>query len=355
MKTLKYLSFILLVLVVACEEEPVEVVFADLGKRSGVFISCEGNFMYGNASLSFYDKVNKKVYNQVFYARNRAPLGDVAQSLASDGKKLYVVVNNSGKIYVLDPVTLEYRGAVTGLVSPRYIHFVSAEKAYVSDLYARQITIFNPQNLQKTGVIDVSDGSDNSSRHPTETFVQAGKWLFVSCWSYDNTLLVIDPEKDMVVDSVKVPKQPQKMVLDKNGKIWVLTDGSYKGAPGGYENPALVRIDPETRTVEQIFRWSQEARHPGDLDINPARDTLLVVAGGFYKMGVDDSRLPAAPFIAAGNRLFFSAGVDPQSGEIYLADAVDYAQNAMVYRFSPGGAVIDSFRVGISPGDYLFN
>ncbi len=355
MKRIAIILILFELVFLSCKELPVETIFAPIGEKRGVFISCEGNFMYGNSSLSFYDKVNRQVYNQIFFARNGAPLGDVAQSLAFHSNSLFVVVNNSGKVVVLNPVTLEYKGVISGLVSPRYIQFIDDKKAYISDLYARRITVFNPATLEKKGYISVSDGKANSAKHSTETFARVGDLVFVTCWSYDNMVLVIDSETDTLVDSISVPAQPKKIVVDCNGKIWVLTGGRYKGAPGGYENPGLVRIDPDTRTVEQIIKWGTQADKPGDMKLSPAKDTLLIIAGDLYKMPVTDKRLPASPAIHAENRLFFSIGIDPENGDIYLADAIDYSQNAVIYRFTSSGIPVDTFFVGINPGDFLFN
>ena len=67
------------------------------------------------------------------------------------------------------------------------------------------------------------------------------------------------------------------------GKIWVLTGGSHTGATGGIRKPALVRIDPETHTVEQIYEWGDQAGYPGDMKLNRDKDTLLI----FYCGGLE--------------------------------------------------------------------
>ena len=44
----------------------------DISKQNGVFIVNEGNFMYDNASLSYYLIDSMKVLNEVFYLGNKS-------------------------------------------------------------------------------------------------------------------------------------------------------------------------------------------------------------------------------------------------------------------------------------------
>ena len=116
---------------------------------------------------------------------------------------MFVVVNNSGKIYALDMQSAGYKGLVTGLTSPRYIHFLSENKAYVSDLYSHNLWIVNPKSYQITGEIELKQG------HTSEYMVQIGNFVYVSSWSFDEYLLIIDTETDFLVDSIRVHPQPK--------------------------------------------------------------------------------------------------------------------------------------------------
>ncbi len=345
MKFIIQLAAVLLLLV-ACTDDPVETIYFDLDTSKGVFISCEGNFMYGNGSLSFYHTVNKKVSNQLFYARNNVPLGDVVQSVARLGNSLFIVVNNSGKIVVADANTMEFKGSITGLISPRYIHFVSGQKAYISDLYAGQLTVINPETFEITGFIPL--GNYNS-----EQMVQVGKYVYVSDWSYGSNVLVVDTETDELIDNIEVSLQPKDLTVDKNGKIWVLSDGGYEGSPTGNEVPAISRIDPETLTIEQIYRFDQEDT-PSNLELNSKGDTLYFLNRHLYKMHIGNRHLPDSAFMHAEQELFYHLAIDPQSNDIYIANAIDYTQDAIVFRFSQSGEVIDSFKVGINPSHFMF-
>ncbi len=325
-----------------------------------VIILNEGNFMYGNSSVSYYDAASGKLVNDVFYNQNGFPLGDVAFSATLHDGLLYIVVNNSGKIVAVNMgkypalAAFSFIKKITGLTSPRYMYFFSDEKAYVSDLYAKAISIVDPSTLAITGTINVDNHSGRFYQHPTEQFVGWDRFIFTNCYSYDNQILVIDPEKDAVVDSVQVLKQPSSMVLDRNGKLWVICDGGYANSAYGNGQPGLVRIDPLTRTVEKVFPL--EAGHwASEVHLNGGSDTLYFINGGIWRMPVGAMALPGEPFIPAGdNQLFYSLGIDPATSEVYAGDAIDNVQQGVVFRYSPAGIPEDTLRVGIIPGAFVF-
>ncbi len=327
------------------------------GALRGVFIVNEGNFMYGNASLSFYDPEEKEIFNDVFFNTNGLPLGDVAHSMTIRENRGYVVVNNSGRIYVIDTETFALKGKITGLTSPRHIHFLSDEKAYVSDLYGQSITIVNPETLEITGSINVSNSDSDFYQHSTEQMVQYGKYVFVNCWSFDHHILVIDTETDEWVDAIEVIRQPQSMVMDRHDKLWVLADGGFPGSPHGQEEPGLIRIDAASRKVEKTFRFAIEDL-PLSLAINGTRDTLYFINEHVYRHPVAAESAPElffeSPYSAQHAGGFRALGVDPVSSEVYLGDAIDHVQPGVVYRLSPQALPLDTLRTGILPGSFAF-
>lgn len=318
--------------------------FSESGK--GVFIVNEGNFNFGNASLSYYDVDGMRVENSVFSRANGISLGDVAQSMTVHDGRGYVAVNNSGVVFVIDLSTFRLAGMLGGLTSPRYVHFACDTKAYVTDLYDTRITIFDPTTMQVTGHVE-------TGRTSTEQMVQYDRYLFVNCWSYDNRILVIDTETDEVCDEITVGIQPTSLVLDRNGKIWTITDGGYEGSPYGYEAPALYRIDAATRKVERELLFAL-GDTPSEIRIDGDGGTLYFINGGVWRMSVDADRLPDEPFIPGSGTIYYGLGVDPETSEVYVADAVDYMQSSVVMRYSPAGELIDSFRAGVAPGDFCF-
>lgn len=322
-------------------------VFGNDGVRAGLFVSNEGNFMYGNASLSFYDIQSKDVENDVFSRANSISLGDVAQSMTLYQGTLYIVVNNSGVIFAIDPQTFKIKGVITGFVSPRYLQVVNSTKAYVTDLYASCIWVVNLQNYTISGAIPTV------GHRSTEQMVLLGTEVFVSCWSYDNTLLVVDTQTDSLCDSLDLGIQPKCMALDKNQKLWVLSDGTTAADIYTNSTPCLYRINPATRRIEQEHVLPY-ANANVSLCLNGTRDTLYYLNHHVWRTEVTQPQLPSDPFLSAGETLYYALTVDPYTSHVYVADAVDYVQSGIISRYTAQGALTDTFTVGIIPGAFCF-
>jgi YVTN family beta-propeller protein len=120
--------------------------------------------------------------------------------------------------------------------------------------------------------------------------VQWNNFLFVSCWSFDNTILVIDTRTDAVVNEIKTGKQPGGLVLDKYNKIWTLCDGGWAKSGTTSRIPMLQRIDAATQTIEKSFSLTADAK-PSRLAINGTGDSLLFINDGIWKIRVNQATM----------------------------------------------------------------
>lgn len=318
---------------------------------TGLFITNEGMFQYGNATLSYYDPETKSVENEVFYRANAMKLGDVAQSMTIRDGVGWIVVNNSHVIFAIDINTFKEVGRITNLASPRYIHFVSDEKAYVTQIWDNRIFIVNPKRYEITGYIECPNMAMESGS--TEQMVQYGKYVFVNCWSYQNRILKIDTETDQVVDELIVGIQPTSLVMDKNYKLWTITDGGYEESPYGYETPSLYRIDAAKFEIEKQFRF-KPGDSPSEVQINGEGDKLFWINKDIWSMDVEADRVPVRPFLKYRDTKYYGLTVNPRNGDVYVADAIDYQQQGVIYRYTANGEPVDEFYVGVTPGAFCW-
>ena len=318
---------------------------------TGLFITNEGMFQYGNATLSYYDPETKQVENEVFYRANAMKLGDVAQSMTIRDGVGWIVVNNSHVIFAIDINTFREVGRITNLSSPRYIHFVSDEKAYVTQIWDNRIFIVNPKRYEITGYIECPNMTMESGS--TEQMVQYGKYVYVNCWSYQNRILKIDTETDRVVDELVVGIQPTSLVMDKNYKLWTITDGGYEGSPYGYEAPSLYCIDAAKFEIEKQFRFKL-GDSPSEVQINGTGDKLFWINDDIWAMDVDADRIPVRPFLKYRDTKYYGLTVNPRNGDVYVADAIDYQQQGIIYRYRADGEPVDEFYVGVTPGAFCW-
>ena len=318
---------------------------------TGLFITNEGMFQYGNATLSYYDPETKSVENEVFYRANAMKLGDVAQSMTIRDGVGWIVVNNSHVIFAIDINTFKEVGRITNLASPRYIHFVSDEKAYVTQIWDNRIFVVNPKRYEITGYIECPNMAMESGS--TEQMVQYGKYVFVNCWSYQNRILKIDTETDQVVDELIVGIQPTSLVMDKNYKLWTITDGGYEESPYGYETPSLYRIDAARFEIEKQFRF-KPGDSPSEVQINGEGDKLFWINNDIWSMDVEADRVPVRPFLKYRDTKYYGLTVNPRNGDVYVADAIDYQQQGVIYRYTADGEPVDEFYVGVTPGAFCW-
>ena len=319
-------------------ENPVDEPFA-IGNGRGVYITNEGNFQWGNAKVSYYDIASGTATEDLFEPANGVSIGDVCQSMVLYNGKGYVVVNNSGKVVVVDPKTFVATATITGFASPRYFLPVGNGKAYVTDFYANSIAVVDLVSNSITGHIPSSGA--------TQELVLSNGKVYVTNEGRGE-IHVIDPATDAVVDTITVSRGANSIVKDANGKLWVACTGG-SGTP-----PALYRIDPQTAQVEAAFPFPNSSDSPWRLNITGSKDTLYFLNGGAYRMAITDTAAPASAFIPADGRNLYGLGVDPVDGTLYLSDAIDYVQRGVVYRYRPDGSPLNTFHAGTIPGSFCF-
>src|SRR6478752_4472955 len=73
--------------------------------RKGIYVLSEGGFNGNNSTLAYYDYDSKNLINDQFKAANSRGLGDTGNDAQVYGSKMYIVVNVSSTIEIVNPKT----------------------------------------------------------------------------------------------------------------------------------------------------------------------------------------------------------------------------------------------------------
>jgi len=329
--------------------DPVDTTTAPASYENGIFIVNEGNYNWGNATVTFVDNKTNTVIQDIFRKSNGRSLGDVAESMKIARNLGYVVINNSNRIEVVSLKDFKAVKSITGLNSPRHLEIVDSNKAYATNLQ-KNISIIDLQTNSITGTITTSSW--------TESLIRYNQYMLVtSIGSFNEPssqrkaqVYVIDTKIDAIVDSIETGKEPIGIVIDKKEKVWVLCSGGYDN----FEAPTLLRINPELRLVEKVFTFPNPKEVPSRLCINASGDTMYYIKGGVYQIPVTAAALPEKPLIASEGRLFYGLAIHPNTGNIYVSDAKDYVQNGTAYQYNVSGKLVRQYVTGRIPGSFCF-
>ena len=342
MKTL-IKTALLFLLVVSCIKDP-KLPNISYTMGGGVILLDEGNYRSGNGSLSFYSYDSSKIYNDLFSSANGRPLGDVPNSVLLKDTKAYIVVNNSGKIEVIDPSTFVSKATIENLKSPRNMAILSDTKAYVTSLSSDSVAIINLTSNTVSGYINMHKTS--------ESIIVAGSKVFISNWAGGKEVMVINFANDTVVDSIQVGAEPESMVFDRNGRLWVLCNGGYARK----NNAELYEINASTNRIEEKYIFPTIDDSPTCLNIDSFGQTLYFIDKGVMRMDIGSPSLPTGPIIEqGGGQYYYKLAINPLNGDILVTDALDFAQQGYLYIYSYRGDFVSKQKAGIIPGSMCFN
>lgn len=309
---------------------------------NGLIVLNEGGFHKGNASMGFVPEEafgptpveDAMAIDGIFEEANNFVLGDVGHSMTQIGDYLYVVVNNSGMIRVVDPATLKQVAQIEGFTSPRYIEPVNETKAYVSDLYSNHISIVNLTTHQITGTIPLKGMTEKLLLYRNEVYVANNK---------NQHVFVIDIETDSITDSIDIGGYCNELYLYK-AQVAAVRNTHTVGTVAG----AVVVINTLSHTLSTIteFEYNDKMWYNRSF---AADNTIYLLAGASvfqFQSGLM-SKLFETSQVTANN-------ISVWNGSIWISNAKDYQQKGMLHQYSMTGDLLSTHATGVIPGQVLF-
>ena len=228
---------VLLLFLLSCNDNTVIPPGGTDVSAGDVLVINEGGFQKGNASIGLYNAATNTYTDKVYKNTNGSVIGDVLQTMVVLDGNYWTVVNNSGKIVILDSADLSQKYEITGFKSPRYVVFNKEKtKAFVSDLYADEIAVVNTQTYKIDGFIPLDGWTDQMAIIGDNLYVANRERPFV---------FVIDAVANTVVDSIAIAHNPNSLLKLNNGYLAVMCEGRL----GSSDMAQYQTIHPDTRKV----------------------------------------------------------------------------------------------------------
>jgi len=348
----KTITFLLTTLLAACVKDTPNPTPNIVSTNGSVYIVCEGNFSNGDATLYNYNTVTGSVNGDLYRTHNNAALGDVFQSIKKIDDSLYLCVNNSDKVIVLNAITHKEAGRID-IPKPRYILPISPTLAYVSTLYSNKIYSINPKTLQVTGTISIPH------QNP-EGMVRIQDNVIVCPWDTTcNKIYTINTTTGNIVQTAQIAGYaPNAVLIDKEQMIWIMAGNVTKGRAA-----TLTRIDPSTGNILKAYTFASGV-DPIKPIFNKTRDTLYYIqvkydgstdGNGIYNMSILDTELPTVSLIPTlPYQYYYALGIEPATGMLYVGDPKGFTQKGSVSIYQQDGTFIKKFATGLGPSQIYF-
>ncbi|MEN8929436.1 MAG: DUF5074 domain-containing protein [Flavobacteriales bacterium] len=286
----------------------------------------EGNFGFGNASVSLYNPATKEVFNNQFKAVNGFGIGDVLQSVKRHNDNFYFVVNNSGKIVVTD-TNLVYKTEITGFNSPRYME-VAEGKGFVTDLKQKAVYVVDLVSNQITSEVPMQGWTEQVLSVNNKIYaLDRGDYLNNVG---PNFIFVINPLTNLKIDSIEVTINPNSMVVDRNDNIWVLSSGNNRGI-----NATIQKVNTNSNLVDLTTMFNQASDKPSRLAIDIENEILYFLNQSVFKMNISTLTTNIQLFRQVSNENFY--GLSVVDGMIYATDAKSYNEAGDIHIFDKSG------------------
>ncbi|MFT3752731.1 MAG: YncE family protein [Paludibacter sp.] len=356
---LKYTCFLfLMVACMACNDMhdvPTPVDLPDTpGETGKMYVLSEGLFNMNNSTLALLDFDNHTLKPDFFLLQNNRGLGDTGNDMKAYGSKLWIVVNVSSQVEVLDLKSglsikrIPFFDSNKVARQPRYIAF-SGSKAYVCSFDGTVARI-------DTTTLTI-EAITTTGRNPDGITVANGKLYVANSGgldmpNYDNTVSVIDLNTFAETKKITAGLNPYKTETDSEGDVYVVSRGN-----NGSIKAKLVRIDSHTDEVVQTFDDIPA------VNFSIHNDTAYLYNYDFIQntywiktFDCKTEQLISDSFITDGTSLErpFGIYVHPTNGHVYVTDARNYTTKGDLFCFNRSGKLLYKLEsVGLNPNSIV--
>lgn len=327
----------------------------------GTLIINEGNFSQGNGSVSFM-KEDGTVENGIFEAENGGnSIGGIIQSVrgyslgffANNADKLAIVTNAQDKVIICDADTLKAVAVIQGssaVENPQAFASVG-ERGFVTN-WGPIADAFGPN--PKGFLTEINLRTRTFTRKiplngvRPQGIVSANNKIYVAD-NNSNKVLIFDASGNQT-GSITVANQPDKLVTDALGKIWVICNSDPDFVNFIDNKGTLVKINPSTDQIEATINNVPCDGFNSKIAVSADR---VFVLSGKKVFAVNTDTNAVFEFINNTDFGLYGLGVNPITQEVFIGEAT-FTQASRVRQLSPTGNLKREVTAGVGTNGFLF-
>ncbi len=341
-----YLMALAALFFTACEKDPIDPDDPIADETSALLILSEGSWGGNNSKLAHYNLETGALDTDYFNTVNQRGLGDTANDMLLYGSKVYIVVNVSSTLEIIDAKT----GKSLRQISMKNDDNTSKEprkvvghngKVYVTS-YDDTVVKIDTTTYEIEATLSVGMDPEGMCVVNDKLYVANSGGLS----GYDNTISVVNLTTFKEESKIEVAINPVNIGSDSKGNVYVASHGNYFDVM-----PSFQRINATSGTVEIL----NEIPSPDKFVISD--DKAYIISGSYgnpYTLIVYDcknDKVISENFITDGTELgiIHNISIDTVSGDVFLMET-DYVVPGNVYCFDKDGKLKYSLTgVGINP------
>lgn len=324
-----------------------------------IYILSEGLFNLNNSSLTRYSFRTHQLKTNYFSTINKRGLGDTANYIALYGNKLYIVVNVSSTLEVVDFTTgqsikqIPMRTENGSSRQPRHIAF-HKDKAYVCS-FDGTVARIDTTSLEIEATVKAGRNPESLCVQNEKLYVSnSGGLDYTEGIGVDNTVSVIDLASFTEIKKITVGPNPGCILPDSENFVYVATHGKNI-VEGDYH---LVKINSRTDEVERVFD-EKVMNFAIQGNVGYLYNYNYQTEDASIKMfNLQTGETIREHFITDGTQIHTPYGIhiNPYSGNVYITEAYSYTVTGDVLCFNQNGQLQFRLnRIGLNPNTVVFS
>jgi len=317
--------------------------------NNGLYVLNEGNS--NNATeLTYYDSITNTATTDIYKNVNGTQLGEYGNDILIYGSKLYIVMNGSNNVTAIDKRTTKLTKQIFATDGaswqPRYA--IPYNGKILVSAWDGTLSVIDTASLNITNTITIGSNLEQMGISGNMLYVAISGGLNYP--NYDSTVSVIDLTTMTQTKKIKVGLNPNKIAINSEGNIFVLTYGNY-----GTVSPKIYEINGSTQTLVD----SSSALANADKMIIYKDVIYLDGTGSQSVLTLNSNNIEGnlSNFITDGTTLTnpYGISIDAANNYVYVTDAIDFKSPGKVYCFDNTGKLkYPPFTTDIAPDNVVF-